>query len=152
MICPGNRRKILKLAKVFFLLATAFSLVLVSVSCQKTSNSTVQTPSLESDLTSIPLPRALSSGNPTLAEFGRGTCIPCKQMKPILETLAVEYQGKLNVAIISVDEYRDLTTQYRIMAIPTQIFFDSNGNELIRHIGFLPKEEIVTQLKKIGIE
>ncbi len=96
--------------------------------------------------------QAMSSGKPTIAEFGRGTCIPCKQMKPILEELAITYKGKLNVVIISVDEYRDLTNQYRIMAIPTQIFFDSSGNELIRHMGFLPKEDIITQLKKMGIE
>ena len=41
----------------------------------------------------------LSNGKPTLAEFGRGTCIPCKQMKPILENLAVEYQDRLNVPL-----------------------------------------------------
>jgi len=99
-----------------------------------------------------PFEQAMSSGKPTIAEFGRGTCIPCKQMKPILEELAIEYKDKLNVVIISVDEYRDLTNQYRIMAIPTQIFFDSSGNELIRHIGFLPKEDIVTQLKKMGVD
>ena len=104
------------------------------------------------DLTSIPLPRALSSGNPTLAEFGRGTRIPCKEMKPILEDLAVEYQNKLNVSNVSVDEYRDLTNYYEIIAIPTQICFDSNGKEVYRHVGFWPKEEIIAQLNKMGIK
>jgi len=109
-------------------------------------------PSLESDLVSIPLLQALSNGQPTVAEFGRGTCIPCKQMKPILEELAKEYEGKVNVLIISVDEYRDLTRQYGIMAIPTQIFFDSSGKEFNRHMGFYPKEDIVTQLQEMGVE
>jgi len=104
------------------------------------------------DLTSISLEQALSSGKPTLAEFGRGTCIPCKEMKPILENLAVEYQDRLNVSIVSVDEYRDLTNYYRIMAIPTQIFFDSSGKEITRHIGFWPKEEIIAQLQKMEID
>jgi len=104
------------------------------------------------DLTPISLEQALSSGKPTLAEFGRGTCVPCKQMKPILEELAVEYQGKLNVVIVEIDEYRDLTNQHGIMAIPTQIFFDSSGEEVTRHMGFWAKEEIITQLKKMGIE
>ena len=84
-----------------------------------------------------------------MAEFGRGTCIPCKQMKPILEELAKEYEGKVNVLIISVDEHRDLTKQYGIMAIPTQIFFDSEGQELTRHMGFFAKEDIITQLQKM---
>lgn len=106
----------------------------------------------ESGLISLPLGQALSSGKPTVAEFGRGTCIPCKQMKPILEELAKEYEGKVNVLIISVDEYRDLTGQYGIMAIPTQIFFDSSGQEITRHMGFYAKEDIIVQLKKMGIE
>jgi len=104
------------------------------------------------DLTSTSLKQALSSGKPTLAEFGRGVCIPCKAMKPILEELAAEYEGKLNVVIVEIDDHMDQTKQYGIMAIPTQIFFDGSGNEQIRHMGFLPKEEIITQLRKIGIE
>ena len=103
-------------------------------------------------LTSITLPEALKNGKPTLAEFGRGTCIPCKEMKPILENLAIEYQDRLNVPIVSVDEYRDLTNYYKIMAIPTQIIFDSSGKELNRHVGFWPKDQIITQLGKFGIK
>jgi len=99
-----------------------------------------------------PLEQALSSGTPTLAEFGRGICIPCKMMKPILEELAIEYEDKLNVVIVEIDEHRDLTNQYGIMAIPTQIFFDSSGKEVTRHMGFWPKEEIIAQLKKMGVD
>ncbi len=111
----------------------------------------ISTPAAQSSLTSITLKQALSNGKPTLAEFGRGTCIPCKEMKPILEGLAVEYQGRLNVPIVSVDEYRDLTNFYKVMAIPTQIGFDCSGKELFRHVGFWPKEQIIIQLSKLGI-
>ena len=104
------------------------------------------------DLTSIPLEQALSSGLPTLAEFGRGICVPCKAMKPILEELATEYEGKLNVVIVEIDDHMDQAREYGIMAIPTQIFFDSSGNEVTRHMGFWPKEEIIAQLKKMGVE
>ncbi len=89
---------------------------------------------------------------PTLAEFGRGVCVPCKAMKPILEELATEYEGKWNIVIVEIDDHMDQTRQYGIMVIPTQIFFDSKGNEVIRHMGFWPKEEIITQLKKMGVE
>ena len=101
---------------------------------------------------SIPLEQALSSGLPTIAEFGRGVCTPCKQMKPILEELAMEYEGKLNVVIVEIDDHMDQTRQYGIMAIPTQIFFDGSGKEVTRHVGFWPKEEIIEQLKEMGIE
>jgi len=105
-----------------------------------------------SGLTSLPLPQALTNGKPTLAEFGRGTCVPCKQMKPILEKMALDYQDRMNVCIISIDEYRNLTNSYNVMAIPTQIGFDSSGKEIFRHVGFWSEEEIVAQLKKSGIE
>ena len=105
-----------------------------------------------SNLASIPLGQALASGKPTIAEFGSSTCIPCKQMKPILENLATEYEGKLNVVIVEVYEQRELTQQYGIMAIPTQVVFDSSGKEVTRHMGFWAKEDIITQLKEMGIE
>jgi thioredoxin 1 len=99
-----------------------------------------------------PLEKALASGVPTLAEFGRGTCIPCKEMKPILDELALLYKDKLNVVIVSVDDYQRLTSHYGIMAIPTQIFFNSSGTETFRHIGFYPKNNIIIKLKQMGIE
>lgn len=104
------------------------------------------------DLSSMPLEQALANRQPTVAEFGRGTCIPCKQMKPILEELAKEYKGKVNVLIISVDEYRDLTRQHGIMAIPTQIFFNSEGQEVTRHVGFYAKDDIIAQFQTMEIE
>ncbi|MFC2012238.1 thioredoxin family protein [Chloroflexota bacterium] len=106
----------------------------------------------DTDLTSTSLKQAVSNGRPTLAEFGRGICIPCKEMKPILEELSVEYKGDLNVVIVEVDDNVDLTRQFGIMMIPTQIFFDYDGKEVFRHVGFYPKQDIITQLRIIGIE
>ncbi|MFO8010256.1 MAG: FKBP-type peptidyl-prolyl cis-trans isomerase [Dehalococcoidia bacterium] len=103
------------------------------------------------DLASISLKDCLASGTPTLAEFGRGTCIPCKKMKPILEELAVEYKGEVNIVFVEIQNHMDLTRSYSIMAIPTQIFFDSNGEEVSRHIGFYPKEDIVSDFLELGM-
>ena len=135
-----------------FVIALVLSLCLPLASgCQQTET---WTPSESSgpDLVSIPLEQVLSSGQPTIAEFGRGICVPCKAMKPILEELAVEYEGKLNVVIVEIDDHMDQTREYEIMAIPTQIFFDSSGQEITRHVGFYAKEDVVTQLKEMGIE
>jgi thioredoxin-related protein len=55
------------------------------------------------------------------------------------------------VVIVEVYEQMELTRSYRIMTIPTQIVFDSKGNEITRHIGLWPKKEIITQLKKMGV-
>jgi len=101
----------------------------------------------DSGLTSLPLGQALSNGKPTLAEFGSSTCAPCKQMRSILEELAVEYKGKLNVVIVEVYEQMELARQYGIMIMPTQIVFDSSGKEVTRHTGVWSREEIINQFE-----
>ncbi|MFC2005422.1 thioredoxin family protein [Chloroflexota bacterium] len=135
MKIPELKHKLL----IILLMLTCFSFLLSG--CGKNN-----------DLTSTSLKQAVSNGKPTLAEFGRGICIPCKEMKPILEELSIEYKGKLNVVIVEVDDNVDLTRQFGIMMIPTQIFLDSDGEEVFRHVGFYPKEEIIVQLKKMRIE
>ncbi|MDD4874442.1 MAG: FKBP-type peptidyl-prolyl cis-trans isomerase [Dehalococcoidales bacterium] len=113
----------------------------------------IKTATSSSDsLISLSLEEAFANGLPTIAEFGSSTCIPCKQMKPILEELAVEYKDKLNVVIIEVYEQRALTQQHNIITIPTQIIFDSTGKEITRHIGLWEKDDIIAQLIQLGIE
>ena len=99
-----------------------------------------------------PLANALRSGKPVLADFGRGTCIPCKMMQPILEKLQKEYAGKAEILILDIGEYPVFSKEYHLMVIPTQIFFDSSGEEVNRHLGFMPEDEIVAQLKVMGVE
>lgn len=99
-----------------------------------------------------PLVRALKTGNPVLSDFGRGACIPCKKMQPILETLAEEYKDKAEVLIIEIDKYRSLTRRQKIRIIPTQIFFDARGNEVYRHEGFMSRDAIIMKLKELGVE
>lgn len=99
-----------------------------------------------------PLGRALATGRPVLADFGRGTCIPCKKMAPILAELKTEYGARAEVLIIDIDEYMELTRSVGIRMIPTQIFYDAQGNEVTRHVGFMGKEEIITQFNSMGID
>ncbi len=106
----------------------------------------------EAAIADNPLSRALRSGRPVVADFGRGTCIPCKMMLPILEKLQKEYAGRAEILILDVGEYASLSRKYRVMMIPTQIFFDSSGREVNRHQGFMAEEDIVAQLKKMGVE
>lgn len=102
-------------------------------------------------LASIPLEKALANGKSTLAEFGWRECIPCKEMRPILEELDQEYKGKLNVVIVEIPFHEDLAEKYGISVMPVQILFDNKGREIARHAGFLPKEAIVGQLERMGI-
>ncbi|GEM_PF-784449 len=98
-----------------------------------------------------PIKKAMASGHPVLVDFGRGTCIPCKKMMPILAELGEEYQGRLEVLILDLDEYYELAKEYGVQVIPTQIFFAASGEELSRHVGFMPREEILVQLESMGL-
>jgi len=98
-----------------------------------------------------PLEEALSNGKPTVAEFGAATCIPCKRMKPVLEELIAEHGDKLNLSFVDVRNRSDLARKYRIELIPTQVFFDSGGQEVSRHVGFWPKEDVLAHLQELGL-
>ncbi len=102
--------------------------------------------------TDNPLSKALKLGQPVVADFGKGTCIPCKMMEPILKKLEEEYAGRASILILDVDEYRSLSRKYRVMMIPTQIFFDSDGKEVYRHQGFMSETAIIVKLKDLGVE
>ena len=122
-----------------------YSILLPAKPAETTSSGT-QTIYASTDLLA-----ALRNGKPTFAEFGSSTCIPCKQMRGIIEQLAADYKDKMNVVIIEVYEQREVAPLYRIMTIPTQIIFDSNGNEVTRHIGVWEREQIEIELKKVGV-
>ena len=89
---------------------------------------------------------------PHLIDLGAGKCIPCKMMKPILDDLKQNYDEQLKVTFIDVWENQDQAKVYNIKMIPTQIFFDANGNELFRHEGFYSKEDILSKWKELGID
>ena len=96
--------------------------------------------------------QALSSGKPTVIDLGARACIPCKKMAPILETLSNEYRGKTAVLFIDVHEDQAAARKFRVQMIPTQIFFDAQGKETKRHIGFLDKAGIVKELRSAGLK
>ncbi len=97
-----------------------------------------------------PLAEALSSGKPTIAEFGAATCIPCKRMKPVLEEIVAEYGDKLNLSFTDVRIHTGVATKYHITLMPTQVFFDSTGQAVTRHVGYWPKEDVLAHLQELG--
>ncbi len=88
---------------------------------------------------------------PKLLDLGAGKCIPCKMMAPILEELKKEYAGRMEVVFIDVWEKPEAAKPYGIETIPTQIFFDAEGKELFRHVGFFAKDDILAKWKELAV-
>ena len=90
-------------------------------------------------------------GMVTMLDLGADSCIPCKMMSPILTKMEKRYDGKAAIIFIDVWKHRDQAKRFGVRAIPTQIFFDKEGKEIYRHVGFMSESAIVDQLKKMGI-
>jgi len=88
-------------------------------------------------------------GKVTLIDLGSNSCIPCKMMAPILEKVKEKYKGKAEVVVIDAWKHRDQAQRFKIRAIPTQVFFDIDGKEVFRHLGFMSEKDIV--LKNAGV-
>jgi thioredoxin 1 len=87
----------------------------------------------------------------TLVDLGADKCIPCKMMAPILEELKKEYHGKASIIFIDVWKNPDEARRFGIQGIPTQIFFDKEGREAGRHVGFLDKKSIISAFEDLGV-
>lgn len=85
----------------------------------------------------------LASQVPVLVEFGAEWCGPCRQMEPLLEQLAAaDWQGKVRLAKIDVDQSVNTTMQFQVMSVPTLILF-VNGEARQRVSGKQPRDRLV---------
>ena len=90
-------------------------------------------------------------GMVTMVDLGADSCIPCKMMAPILKKMEKKYDGKAAIIFIDVWKQHDQAKRFGIRAIPTQIFFNKDGKEVYRHVGFMSEAAIVEQLKKMEV-
>ena len=95
--------------------------------------------------------KALTGGKPMVVDFGSNSCIPCRELRPVLQKIRKDYTGKLEVLIIDVRNTEKLASEYQIQVIPTVVFFNPAGKEVSRHQGFMSEEKVKEQLAKIGV-
>lgn len=116
----------------------------------------------------------LSYGLPVIIDFGSDSCIPCKEMAPILEELNEELRGTVMVKFVDVWKNGDAAAQIPLRVIPTQFFFDKDGNPYVpsdensdfimygnedtgehlftAHEGPMEKEEILAVFEEMGVQ
>ena len=88
----------------------------------------------------------LLAKQPVLVDFWATWCGPCRMLAPVIEEIAKEYEGKIKVGKVNVDEERELALQFGVSSIPTVMVFQ-NGEVKETSVGYRPKEEIEALLK-----
>ncbi len=87
----------------------------------------------------------LKSDIPVLVDFWATWCGPCMMLSPVIAELAEEFEGKVKVGKVNVDEQNELAMQYRVASIPTLLLF-KNGELAKTSVGFMPKNDIIATL------
>jgi thioredoxin 1 len=87
----------------------------------------------------------------TFVELGSDTCIPCKEMRPVMDAIERTFGDQVKVVFYDVWEDDAPAREYDIQYIPTQVFLDDKGVEFHRHTGFYPQENIEALLPEQGL-
>lgn len=124
-----------------FLLISFYVLLLLFTSCKSKQENVDKPNQVENIKAKI-----------TFLELGSVTCIPCKQMQPIMKSIEEKYKGQVKVVFHDVWKDNAPAKKYNIKLIPTQVFLDENGNEFFRHEGFYPEEEIDKLFQSKGVK
>jgi thioredoxin len=90
----------------------------------------------------------LDSNVPVLVDFWAEWCGPCRMVAPVLDELAKEYEGKIRIAKVNVDENQQVSMDFHIRSIPTLLFF-KNGQMVKQLVGAHPKAKLVSEIQEV---
>ena len=90
----------------------------------------------------------IKSDVPVIIDFWAEWCVPCKMISPVLEEISREYDGKVKIAKVNVDEAGELASEYNIISIPTLMVFN-NGEPVKQQVGAVSKQVIEGMFKEL---
>jgi len=94
--------------------------------------------------------KVLKNKIPVLVDFWAPWCSPCRMAEPILEELSNEYENKVVIVKVNVDENKNSSSKYTVLSIPTTVLF-KEGKEVGRQIGFAGKVAYENLIKKATV-
>lgn len=90
-----------------------------------------------------------NSNQVVLVDFYADWCGPCKMLGPVIDELAEENDGKSKIAKINVDQQRNLAKRFRVMSVPSILFF-KDGKEVDRMVGAQSKEDLLAKINSLA--
>lgn len=89
----------------------------------------------------------IDSDTPILIDFWAPWCGPCRSMNPVVEDIADEYEGKLRVGKVNIDEETAITAAFQVMSVPTFVIMQGQ-DVLAAQIGAMPKSELKAMIDR----
>ena len=114
---------------------------------KNTNRNKMQVPAVQDASAAVAKPRV------TFVELGSVNCIPCRAMQKVMKAVEEKYGDQLKIVFYDVwkEEQAHYAQEYKIRLIPTQVFLEANGKELMRHEGYFPEKDIDAFLQSHGL-